>query len=265
MSSTSRETRGENYGRVPLNANTGAAERLVRAISVVANNMPLPTDDLFIERTRVVSFVNSHAVNLASTNPAFLELLLSADLLLRDGIGMSLLYRWLGLDPGRNMNGTDYIPKVLYASHGASVALYGSTLEVADAAAQKLRSSGVTVVSIRDGFQPIAEYANAVRADRPRVVILGMGMPKQETVAQHLRALAAEPLLIINGGAILDFIANRFRRAPLLVRQLGLEWLFRLLLEPRRLWRRYLIGNAVFLGRAARLAIRVRCAGMRDS
>jgi exopolysaccharide biosynthesis WecB/TagA/CpsF family protein len=187
-----------------------------------------------------------------------LELLLGADLLLRDGIGMKLLYRWIGLDPGRNMNGTDYIPKLLAASGGASVALYGSSQEVVDAAAHKLRSTGVNVVSVKDGFLPIAEYANSVRANCPRIVVLGMGMPKQETVAQHLRAVASEPVLVINGGAVLDFLANRFRRAPHWVRRLGLEWLFRLLLEPRRLWRRYIIGNAVFLFRAACLAVRSR-------
>jgi len=92
-------------------------------------------------------------------------------------------------------------------------------------------------------------------------VVLGMGMPKQETVAQQLRAAVSGPILIINGGAVLDFLADRFQRAPPLLRSLGLEWLFRLLLEPRRLWRRYIVGNIVFLARAASLAIRIRSTG----
>ena len=251
-------------GRTPLNANTRATERLVRAISIVGDNSRLPTADLFLERTCVLSFVNSHAVNLACANPEFLELLLGANLLLRDGVGMSLLYRWIGLDPGLNMNGTDYIPKVLAAARGASVALYGSSREVADAAGERLRSMGVNVISSKDGFLPIAEYANCVRVDRPRVVVLGMGMPKQEAVAQLLRTAVSEPILIINGGAILDFLADRFQRAPPWLRRLGLEWLFRLVLEPRRLWRRYILGNIVFLARAAALAIRMRIARNRE-
>jgi len=238
-----------------------ATERLIRAVSVVGNEMPLPISELFLERTCVLSFVNAHAANLACENPAFLELLVGADVLLRDGIGMSLLFRWIGLDPGRNMNGTDYIPRILAASQGAPVALYGSSREVADAAAQRLCAEGVNVASIQDGFLPIAEYAKSIRSDRPRVVVLGMGMPKQEMVAQHLRDAVSEPVLIINGGAILDFLANRFERAPLTVRRLGLEWLFRFLLEPRRLWRRYLLGNAAFLARAVRFAIHVRATG----
>jgi UDP-N-acetyl-D-mannosaminuronic acid transferase (WecB/TagA/CpsF family) len=63
------------------------------------------------------------------------------------------------------------------------------------------------------------------------------------------------PLLIVNGGAILDFMAHRFKRAPRVLRRLGLEWLFRLLLEPARLWRRYLLGNLVFLWRAAQIVL----------
>lgn len=248
---------------VYLNANTGPTGRLINAISVVAENAPLPTAELFRESTCVLSFVNSHAVNLASANATFLELLLSADVLLRDGVGMSLLYRWIGLDPGRNMNGTDYIPKVLAAARGARVALYGSSREVAEAAAHTLRKMGVNVVSARDGFLPIAEYANSVCVDNPRIVVLGMGMPKQETVAQFLQKAITDPILIINGGAVLDFLANRFRRAPPILRRLGLEWLFRLMLEPRRLWRRYILGNVIFLARAAKLAMQVRFSGTR--
>lgn len=246
------------FGRLPLKANIGVIARLIGRVRVVTDDAPLPIADLFVERTCVLSFVNSHAVNLACANPEFLELLLGADLLLRDGVGMSLLYRWIGKNSGRNMNGTDYIPVLLAAGGQVPVGIYGSTREVADMAAHRLRGAGVNVVSCRDGFLRSAEYANAVQVDHPRVVVLGMGMPKQEIVAQYLRDVITTPVLIINGGAILDFLADRFRRAPLFVRRLRLEWLFRLLLEPRRLWRRYIVGNAVFLARAAAFAIKLR-------
>jgi exopolysaccharide biosynthesis WecB/TagA/CpsF family protein len=230
----------------------------MQAVSIVGAEAPLPVGDLLAGRTQILSFANSHAINLACTNPEFLELLLGADLLYRDGVGMRLLFQWAGLEPGRNMNGTDFIPKVLAASGGVPVALYGSTGDVAAAAAKRLQRDGVNVTSSRDGFLSIAEYATALRVDRPRVVVLGMGMPKQEIVAQHLREATQEPVLIVNGGAILDFLANRFPRAPLWIRNVGLEWLFRLLLEPRRLWRRYVLGNAIFIARAARVAIAYR-------
>jgi exopolysaccharide biosynthesis WecB/TagA/CpsF family protein len=76
-----------------------------------------------------------------------------------------------------------------------------------------------------------------------------MGMPKQELLSATIARELPGPMLIVNGGAILDFLAHRVPRAPRVMRNLGLEWLFRLLIEPTRLWRRYLIGNLVFLWR----------------
>ena len=90
------------------------------------------------------------------------------------------------------------------------------------------------------------------------MVILGMGMPTQELLSAMLARELPGPVLIVNGGAILDFIAGRVRRAPGLMRRLGLEWLFRLLLEPARLWRRYLLGNVIFLWRTAQIMLSQR-------
>jgi hypothetical protein len=81
-----------------------------------------------------------------------------------------------------------------------------------------------------------------------------MGMPKQERVALLLRDALAHPCVIVAGGAILDFLAGRFPRAPRALRRVGLEWLYRLAFEPRRLASRYLLGNAAFLWRIAMIA-----------
>jgi hypothetical protein len=87
------------------------------------------------------------------------------------------------------------------------------------------------------------------------LIILGMGMPRQEIVALALRAALHRPCLIVCGGAILDFLGGRVPRAPRLLQGLGLEWAWRLAREPRRLFRRYVLGNPVFIGRALRLAL----------
>jgi exopolysaccharide biosynthesis WecB/TagA/CpsF family protein len=76
-----------------------------------------------------------------------------------------------------------------------------------------------------------------------------MGMPKQERVARAIRSAADVHSLIICGGAIIDFIAGRFPRAPKWMRRHGIEWMYRLAHEPRRLLARYLIGNPLFLCR----------------
>jgi exopolysaccharide biosynthesis WecB/TagA/CpsF family protein len=85
-----------------------------------------------------------------------------------------------------------------------------------------------------------------------------MGMPRQELLSAMIAKELRGPILIVNGGAILDFMAGRFKRAPRMLRRLGLEWAFRLLLEPNRLWRRYLLGNFVFLWRTAQIMLHRR-------
>jgi N-acetylglucosaminyldiphosphoundecaprenol N-acetyl-beta-D-mannosaminyltransferase len=195
---------------------------------------------------------------MACRSSNFLRLLLSADLLFRDGSGMRILFRAVGADAGCNMNGTDLIPKLLLATAGTPVVLYGSTSEVALEAGKKLTLQGINVIATCDGFRPTEHYLERLRIDCPRVVVLAMGMPKQEAVAEALKASVEGPLLIINGGAILDFIAGRFQRAPVWLRKAGFEWLYRLLHEPRRLWRRYVVGNVMFLMRTLLLAIVMR-------
>jgi N-acetylglucosaminyldiphosphoundecaprenol N-acetyl-beta-D-mannosaminyltransferase len=76
--------------------------------------------------------------------------------------------------------------------------------------------------------------------------VLGMGMPKQEAIAARLAA-SGVPCLVVCGGAILDFLGGKVTRAPNWVRRLGCEWMFRLIGEPQRLFRRYVVGNPMFL------------------
>jgi exopolysaccharide biosynthesis WecB/TagA/CpsF family protein len=125
-------------------------------------------------------------------------------------------------------------------------------------AAERLRASGVEVVAAMDGFQPHDAYPAAIRAAAPDFVVLGLGMPRQEALARHLASALDRPCLLAAGGAILDFWAGRFPRAPSWMRRLGIEWVYRLLREPRRLWRRYVLGNPILLWRALCLARRRR-------
>jgi N-acetylglucosaminyldiphosphoundecaprenol N-acetyl-beta-D-mannosaminyltransferase len=229
--------------------NVSTVRTIAAAIRTVDGGLTHLVDEMFAERSCVVSFVNAHAVNLACDSVEFFDALMRADVLLRDGLGVKILLKAVGRRPGINMNGTDFIPVILAASQSKAIAVYGSTAEIAKTAANVLKNTGSVKVTHCDGFQSTEEYVARVHADRPRVVILGMGMPKQELVANAILKAFLHPILIVNGGAILDFVSGRLMRAPVPVRRFGLEWFFRLLLEPRRLWRRYLVGNAVFLAR----------------
>jgi exopolysaccharide biosynthesis WecB/TagA/CpsF family protein len=200
----------------------------------------------------IVSFLNAHAFNMAWNESDFRRSLIESDILLRDGIGVSVLLKLLRIAPGINMNGTDLIPKVL-AHCGGSVALVGTREPMLTEAAARMAAEGIAVCAKMDGFQPAARYVELVRRMRPAVVVLAMGMPKQEYVAQALKEAINWPCLIINGGAILDFLSGRVKRAPRLMQQVRMEWVFRLAQEPRRLFRRYVLGNGVFLFRSFRI------------
>ncbi len=207
------------------------------------------------ERACVLGFVNAHAINLAWEHPAIAELFMTQDSVLRDGKGLEILDRWCERDPGLNMNGTDFIPELLSRVKGQPIALFGTTDPWLTTAGARLSAKGHTIVSTLDGFKTTEAYVAAAIATAPAVIVLAMGMPRQEEVALALRTVLGERrALIICGGAILDFLADRVPRAPDWMRMTGLEWAFRLLHEPRRLFRRYIIGNILFSLRARKIS-----------
>jgi len=200
---------------------------------------------------KVVGFVNAHAMNSIAENTGFFDALMKADVLLRDGSGMALLYRYRGLVHGNNMNGTDLIPKIIAAFKGRRVAFWGTEEPYLTAAAERSAETfGVQVASCHHGFEEPERYLQLANEIRPDLIVLGMGMPKQERVAALIRE-AGLPVVVVCGGAILDFLGKKVQRAPQWIRKLGFEWLYRLLLEPKRLFKRYVIGNPAFMLRLA--------------
>ena len=162
---------------------------------------------------------------------------------------MSILFRRLGLEPGLNMNGTDFIPKLLAAFKGRRVAFWGTQEPfLTDAVYQSQKCFGVDVVSAHHGFDDVDAYVLLAQQLQPELIVLGMGMPKQEAVAAKITA-SGRPCLIVCGGAILDFLGGKVARAPQWIRRVGFEWLYRLALEPRRLFQRYIVGNPFFMFR----------------
>jgi exopolysaccharide biosynthesis WecB/TagA/CpsF family protein len=194
----------------------------------------------------VLSFVNQNSFNLAFGSPEFAARLLDSDILLRDGVGMELCLAALRKAVGRNMNGTDFIPRLAVAFAGRRTALFGTAEPWTSKAAAALEKMGCRLVSSMDGFRPEMDYVEEIARTAPELIILAMGSPRQEIVAARVAAAATSPVLIVNGGAIADFLAERFERAPTWMRHLRCEWLFRLTLEPKRLWRRYLLGGIPF-------------------
>ncbi len=207
---------------------------------------------------RTLGFVNAHALNSCVADPRFARDLLGLDQLVRDGIGVHALYRLIGSRSGLNLNGTDLLPELIARFKGRRIALFGTQLRLVNSVAAKLRTELNCEVMTADGFQADGYYLERIARERPDLVVLGMGMPKQERVAQQLKHSLHQDIAIVCGGAILDFLSGDKPRAPLWMRRAGLEWAFRLSLEPKRLFGRYVIGNPLFLLRSALLALRLR-------
>lgn len=202
------------------------------------------------KKATVLAFVNSHAMNTVVKDKVFNEALCAADIILLDGSGMAILYRMMGLPSGLNMNGTDFIPKILSAFRGRTVAFWGTQTPYLDLAAKHCETKYENhVISTENGFHELEYYVELAIKLQPDLIILGMGMPKQERLAQAIRQSGNVNSLIVCGGAIIDFIGGRSPRAPKWMQSLGIEWIFRFALEPKRLYKRYIVGNPLFLYR----------------
>lgn len=204
---------------------------------------------------KVVAFVNAHAMNCAAASVEFAQALTAADIIFRDGSGLAMLFKTLKLSPGVNLNGTDLIPKIIQQFDGQKIALFGTQQPYLQHAQQQIlaRLAPASRILTCHGFENEAHYIELVTDFQPDLLVLGMGMPRQELVAQVLRAQMQQPCVLVCGGAIIDFLGGKVRRAPYWMRRLGVEWLYRLLQEPRRLFYRYVIGNPLFIWRAKQL------------
>lgn len=202
-----------------------------------------------------IAFINAHAFNLCCSDSDFRRHILESDYIFRDGSGMKILLKILGINPGLNLNGTDLIPKIIELYAGSDAALFGTQEPYLGRAGNIVQKMDVTPALMVDGFQDDIVYLESAKKRPVPLIILAMGMPKQERVASLLASNLDYPCLIICGGAILDFMGEKVTRAPAIFRRLGMEWLYRLAQEPRRLFRRYVIGNFVFLVRSIGLAM----------
>lgn len=206
-----------------------------------------------VDRPTILAFLNQHAYNLAQQNPPVRRRFGQMTYLLRDGIGIKLACKLNGRDPKANMNGSDFIPKLVdhLVTKGSGryqfFALGTREPWLSKGARRLFRGAPFYAM---DGFQANEDYLDYIqrhsREDKVPVVVLAMGMPKQEEIAVQIQERLGRPALLICGGAILDFSAERFNRAPAVFRKAGLEWMYRLLKEPRRLAKRYVIGIPQF-------------------
>lgn len=209
-----------------------------------------------------VFFANAHCVNVAKRDKVYHALLRHADLVLPDGIGIRLAAAFMGFRVRDNVNGTDLFPMLLerLAKLGARIFLLGALPGLAEkvAAWAEQNFPGIRVVGTHHGYfgpEEEEDIVARIASAKAHVLFVAMGVPLQEKfIAKHIERAGVGVALGVGG--LFDFYSGRIPRAPLWMRQVGLEWFYRLLQEPRRLWKRYLIGNTLFMARAAWAGIR---------
>jgi len=208
-------------------------------------------------RTRRVMYVNAHVVNQSRTPHGLAEALGRADLVYCDGYGVRLAARVLGRSVPHRMTGADWIWDLarLCETSGHPLYLLGSEPPLAGEAAARLRRfyPDLDVVGTHHGFFDLDSPHNErviehINAHGPRIVLVGMGTPKQELWVDRY-ADQLDGAVVWTVGALFDYVSGHVPRAPRWLADNGLEWIFRLAIEPQRMWRRYLLGNPVFLRR----------------
>ena len=195
------------------------------------------------------AFINAHCLNIAYKNKEYKQVLNSCSAVFADGIGAKIGAKILGYEVEENVNGTDMFP--LLAQKPYRIYLLGGAPGVAAKALEKARALNgkAEFVGCADGFfcekSEKAVFAE-IKALRPDIVLVAMGVPKQEMwINEHLSAFPG--CVMIGVGGLLDFVSERIPRAPLWMRKCNIEWCYRLYNEPIRLFKRYIIGNPLFI------------------
>jgi N-acetylglucosaminyldiphosphoundecaprenol N-acetyl-beta-D-mannosaminyltransferase len=218
---------------------------------------------------RSVFFANVHTIHLARKVSGFRDCMNEADLILPDGSGLRIAGQLCGTPIRENLNGTDFIPKVLEESarQGWSVFLLGSRPEVVNVCRALLvqRYRGLNIVGHCHGhFQQSEEgqIVHSVNCAAPQIVLVAMGSPQQELwIHAHAAQLTARVCFAVGG--LFDFLSGQKERAPQWMRSLGIEWLHRLWLDPAGKWQRVFVEMPVFLVRMIPEALRARRARSR--
>lgn len=209
--------------------------------------------------SRYVTICNVHVVVSASRDAAYREIINGSDMATPDGAPVAWMLRRQGFAGQPRISGPDVMWALCEraAAEGLPIYCYGSTDATLALLEQRLRAAFPALRMAMEsppfralGAEEDAAAVERINASGAGIVFVGLGCPKQERwMAAHRGTVNA---VMIGVGAAFDFHAGTVQRAPAWMRDNGLEWLHRLLSEPRRLWKRYLVTNTLFIVGAAR-------------
>lgn len=204
-------------------------------------------------KPHVYYFVNANSINACCKTPKLTEVLLRADSLFADGIGMRIAAKKCGKALIDNVNGTDLLPILCKKSvpKGKRIFLFGAKPGIAKKAAKNLnrKYQGLQVVGSHHGYvneEGMSSVIQLINDTKPDIVLVAMGTPIQEFwVDKYASELNCEAVMAVGG--LFDFYSGAIPRAPQFMRKHGLEWLYRLIQEPVTKFERYVLGVPEFL------------------
>ena len=210
--------------------------------------------------------VNAHCLNLCYEDAVLRDFFRRAEIVFCDGAGVAFAARILGRRIPERITYADWAWSLaaFAAAEGLSLYFLGARPGVAEEAAKRLRERHPDLrisgfhhgyFDRRAGSEENEAVVRKINAASPDILLVGLGMPLQERWLMENRG-RLDAGVALTGGAVFDYVSGRVRRGPRLLTENGFEWLARLLLEPRRLWWRYLIGNPLFLARVLKQRFR---------
>lgn len=210
------------------------------------------------ERQTIISNVNTHALNIAFSTPWFRQFLNQSTVNFCDGVGIKLAARITGQRLNHRFTPPDFIDAICETAVQFNWKLFflGAKPGIAQRAADQLMQKlpGLQIKTHHGYFDKITgsqenrHVIEHINRFCPHILVLGFGMPLQEKwIQENINSLDVK--IAFPAGALFDYVSGDLRRAPHWMTDNGFEWLGRLLIEPRRLWKRYLIGNPLFFWR----------------
>ena len=209
------------------------------------------------KETRVIFTANAEHIALLTSNREFQKAYHEADFVLADGMPLVWFSRLIGERLPERVTGSDLLPELCRMAERKSLKVFflGGTEDVTPKAIENLlkRFPSMNVVGFATPWIDFAhdekihsDLLETINQSGADIVFIGFGAPKQEVwIARNQKKLKTGIVLAVGG--TFDFLAGKTIRAPLWMQKTGLEWFWRLIHEPKRLWRRYLIGNVIFL------------------
>ncbi len=212
------------------------------------------------EKTSELNFVNAHCINVSCTDAEYKQILQGSDAIFADGSGIRMAGEIFDVKIADNVNGTDMFPLLCRRckDEGLKIFLLGASPGTASRVQTWVHTEiAPDIISgVHDGFFTLDDtpvLLTEMKESEADLLLVAMGVPRQEKwIHQNLNELPVATAMGVGG--LFDFFSGNIKRAPMWMRKLGIEWVWRLLKEPRRMWKRYIVGNIVFTHRVKKAA-----------